>query len=405
MSSPHRKMAKRVTISFGMIGEMALGQLGSQLVDVCLVFSQMGFATAYLIFIGSNVYAVANGVGTPATYIFISAAAVVPLVWLKDLSNLALTSLLADAAILFGIVTIFTYDLLELNATGFDSNAKSLRMSTLPLFFGVAVFAFEGIGLVLPVQRASPPPQARAFARARFTSTPRRRRADAPPGRARPPRRAESMERPEDMPGMLRITVLVLTVLFISMGALSYMAYGAATADMITLNLPRNSLVGCVQIFYCLGLFFTYPVMMFPAWKILEATGAYASASVGVVQRIRSTRLSGLLAAHSVSAEDLAQRGFRFLLVLGTAVIAVITPHFTLFVNLIGAVACTMLAFVLPSIFYLRLVDGPSTLLYVKTACIVLFGLTGGAVCLYVTMQELLHAIAAEREPPALPEA
>ena len=213
------------------------------------------------------------------------------------------------------------------------------------------------------------------------------------------------MERPEDMPGMLKITMMVLTILFIAMGALSYMAYGAATADMITLNLPRNSLVSCVQIFYCLGLFFTYPVMMFPAWKILEATSAYANASVGFLQRVRSMRLSSVLAARSMNIDDIAQRGFRFILVLGTAVIAVITPHFTLFVNLIGAVACTMLAFVLPAIFYLRLVDNPSNMLYAKTAAIVIFGLTGGAVCLYVTMEELLRAIAAETSPEELPEA
>ena len=90
---------------------------------------------------------VANNMGSPATYIFLSAAAVVPLVWLKDLKHLALTSLLADVAILFGIVTIFAYDIQALNTAGFDSNAKSLRISTFPLFFGVAVFSFEGITL------------------------------------------------------------------------------------------------------------------------------------------------------------------------------------------------------------------------------------------------------------------
>ena len=295
--------SKKVVISFSVIGELAMGKIGSRLVDVCLVFSQIGFSTAYLIFIGSNVFAVVGSVGSPTLYIFVAAAAVIPLVWLQDLKHLALTSLMADAAILFGIITIFAYDLIELKAAGFDSNAKSLRVSTLPLFFGVAVFAFEGIGLVLPVQ--------------------------------------QTMEKPEDMPSMLRTTMLVLTVLFIAIGALSYMAYGAATADMITLNLPRNGLVSSVQLFYCLGLFFTYPVMMFPACKILEATGTFSSVSAYFMQRLRSSRLNSMLTAQS--NDEISLRTFRLVLVFATAVVAVTTPHFTLFVNLIGSVACTML--------------------------------------------------------------
>ena len=153
------------------------------------------------------------------------------------------------------------------------------------------------------------------------------------------------------------------------------------------------------------------------------------------------------------SNDEISHRTFRLILVFATAVVAVTTPHFTLFVNLIGSVACTMLgtatshfpppdffrlvlprvyqsarcrtlwvilmhveltgcgcarsllspchvfptrlcvlscicrtslkhtptqthtrtAFVLPTIFYLRLVDNPTTMLYVKSAAIVIF--------------------------------
>lgn len=346
-----------MVMSFGAIGEIAIGKIGSSLVDVCLVLSQVGFATAYLIFIGSNVFSVLNHIGEPSTYIFIAAVAVVPLVWLKDLKHLAFTSLLADAAILFGIITIFAYDLLKLS-DGVDSRAKSLRMGTLPLFFGVAVFAFEGVGLILPVQ--------------------------------------QTMQRPQDMPGLLRVTLLILTVIFISIGALSYMAYGAATADMITLNLPRNGLVSTVQVFYSLGLFFTYPVMMFPACKILEATKTYYDIQDQVIHFLRSSSSFNITFSKYVLPEDVTQRAFRLLLVLGTATIAVITPHFTLFVDLIGSIACTMLAFVLPTIFYVKLVDKPSVFLYVQSAGIVLFGVVGGLICLLVTLDELYLALSTE---------
>ena len=49
----------------------------------------------------------------------------------------------------------------------------------------------------------------------------------------------------------------------------------------------------------------------------------------------------------------------------------------------------------LPTIFYVRLVDNPTTMLYVKSAAIVIFGVSGGAICLVVTLNELYAAVMA----------
>ena len=40
-----REKMKKIILSFGAIGEIAIGKIGRHLVDVCLVFSQIGFAT------------------------------------------------------------------------------------------------------------------------------------------------------------------------------------------------------------------------------------------------------------------------------------------------------------------------------------------------------------------------
>ena len=82
--------------------------------------------------------------------------------------------------------------------------------------------------------------------------------------------------------------------------------------------------------------------MMFPACKILESTSAYGIVNSNLLHRLRSTKAHEWI-SEFIPSDDIVQRAFRFTLVLVSAVIAVVTPHFTLFVNLIGAVACTML--------------------------------------------------------------
>lgn len=114
-----------------------------------------------------------------------------------------------------------------------------LRGATLPLFFGIAVFTFEGIGLVIPVRHA--------------------------------------MQEPEKFPGVLRRTMVALGALYVTFGMLSYLAFGDDTHDIITLNLPNNPLVAMVRLLYSTGLLFTFPIMLFP--------GAWRGASAGCAMR------------------------------------------------------------------------------------------------------------------------
>lgn len=207
---------KTVDASFSALGYYAMGNRGMQVVNICLVISQTGFSTAYLIFIGENIE---KSLQFPKyATIMICACALLPLVWMKSLKRLALASLVADIAIMVGIVAVFVFDLMELaNRKGHAPH--SLELSTFPIFFGLAVYTFEGIGLVIPIQSA--------------------------------------MQQPEKFPEILRNTMACLTVLFVAIGSISYVAYGELTQDVITLNLPPGTIVTLVLLFYCVGLYFT----------------------------------------------------------------------------------------------------------------------------------------------------
>ena len=82
----------------------------------------------------------------PAVYIVIVSCLLIPYVMVKSLKALAPFSAFANLLNLVGIIIIL-YNLF----TGLDNAGKrpaAADLSTVPLFFGQAIFAFEGIGLV-----------------------------------------------------------------------------------------------------------------------------------------------------------------------------------------------------------------------------------------------------------------
>lgn len=105
----------------------------------------------------------------------------------------------------------------------------------LSVFFygiGVAVYAFEGIGMVLPLE-------SEAKDKERFGS-------------------------------VLGIGMGVISVLFGAFGALGYFAFGEETKDIITTNLGQGVISVLVQLGLCINLFFTFPLMMNPVYEVFE---------------------------------------------------------------------------------------------------------------------------------------
>jgi len=74
----------------------------------------------------------------------------------------------------------------------------------LTLFFGAAIFAFEGITVVLPLEN--------------------------------------SMKNPGHFPKVLKFGMTIVTMLFFTMGVFGYIAIGDAVEPSITLNLPNTGM-------------------------------------------------------------------------------------------------------------------------------------------------------------------
>uniref|UniRef100_A0A182W4M9 Amino acid transporter transmembrane domain-containing protein n=1 Tax=Anopheles minimus TaxID=112268 RepID=A0A182W4M9_9DIPT len=122
-------------------------------VNIFICVTQLGFCCIYFVFISSNFKQIADRYGIELDVHIHMALLVVPIVLtsiITKLKFLSYCSLAANVFMTIGIGITFYYasqglpPLAERNLVG--------RLEQLPLFYGTAIFAFEGIALVLPLQ-------------------------------------------------------------------------------------------------------------------------------------------------------------------------------------------------------------------------------------------------------------
>jgi proton-coupled amino acid transporter len=105
----------------------------------------------------------------------------------------------------------------------------------LSVFFygmGVAIYSFEGVGMVLPLE--------------------------------------SEMKDKDKFGKVLALTMAFISLMYGGFGALGYFAFGEETKDMITANLGAGLVSTLVKLGLCVNLFFTLPIMMNPVYEIVE---------------------------------------------------------------------------------------------------------------------------------------
>lgn len=205
-----------------------------------IAVSQMGFVSAYTVFVAENLRAFVIAVSESnlnlptLLFIIIQIPILTPLALYRNLTKLSLTALIADAFILIGIVYLFGQEISVLMHNGIAKDVELFNRDSYPLFIGTAVFAFEGIGLIIPV--------------------------------------VESMRQPKKFPYVLSGVMVALTALFASSGFLGYAAFGSKIQTVVISNLPQdNRFVQTVQFLYSIAILLSIPLQLFPAVRIMEA--------------------------------------------------------------------------------------------------------------------------------------
>jgi solute carrier family 36 (proton-coupled amino acid transporter) len=323
--------------SYGAVGRKAFGKTGQAIVDFFLVLTQWGFCCGYLIFLWQNLASLIKESLHPLpnyACVLIFVGLVSPPSLLKNVKKLAPLSFLADVIWFVGFGFVLSFLDYKNFPVHWQEIDRGLRWQTLPIFFGIAVSSFEGIGLVLPMETSM------KVHRGRYIF-------------------------------QLRLVISLVAVLLGGFGSMAYLTFGEHTQQMITLNFPSHSILSIiVKVGLMLAIWLTFPLQIYPVFEVTERV---------LLSRVR-TPLVLLL--------------FWRLCIIGTcATVAYFLPFFALISGLIGALGSTALAFILPAVFHFKIFY-PSLSFFVKAkdVLIILFGLVMMVTGTYLSVLDIIHA-------------
>jgi len=336
-------------VTFTDIARYTYGWIGAWLVNFFLVFTQYGFTCVYVVFLSQNTenFVPDDIHGWWVHWRIFALFWIPPLCVLANiptLKHLSFIAVIADVCILSGIGVILVaacwnmYDKIEAHES--MDVQWWFAPKTFAVMFGMAIYAFEGIGVVIPAETA--------------------------------------MRHPEKFTKVLMTTMVVSSFNYIVFGAVCYLGFGQSTHSLVTVDLHNFSdshvwrvLSTLVTIALIIAITATYPIQLFVVTDICEE----AMFKSGWV----STRF-----------KILKQILFRCALVCGSAGIAVAIPNFGLLIGLIGAMGSAALQFTFPALFHLKLFPGDPLWLKAISVFYILFGIGGGILGTVQTVMEIV---------------
>ncbi len=288
--------------SFGEMGYRLYGKTLLVLINFSLVISQIGFSSAYIVFVSENLQAFIQAVSNcrksiEVKYLILLQMIIfLPLSLYRNIQNIQKIAIAADVFILLGLLYLYYFDIYTLASQHGIADIVAFNRKDWTLFIGTAIFTFEGIGLIIPIQ--------------------------------------ESMKEPNKFPVVLGAVMAIITVVFTSMGGLSYAAYGSNTKTVVILNMPQDSkFVNAVQFIYSIAILLSTPLQFFPAIEITSLAIFVRTGKDNLVVKWKKNI-------------------FRFFMVVICATIAWIgADDLDKFVALVGSFACIPLVYIYPVSF------------------------------------------------------
>merc|ERR1711892_19068 len=209
-----------------------------RLINIFLCMSQIGSNAVYILFVAQNIMPIAETYFTLGwnyrLYIALLLIPVIMICSIKNLKYLSPCSILANILEFVGLGIIFYY-IFATPLPSSDSVPWFTSPVKFPIFFGTAIFAFEGISVVLPIEN--------------------------------------QMSKPKDMlgwNGVLNTSMVTIAGLYIAMGFFGYLKYGGETAASITLNLPQGDVLAQSALcMFSIAIFFSYALQFYVVMDII----------------------------------------------------------------------------------------------------------------------------------------
>lgn len=319
-----------------------------RLVKLFVCITQLGFCCVYFLFVSQSSYEIFKAFGLDYKVEYHMAFMLIPIMlsaMIRNLKYIAPLSTLANIIMGLGIAFIYYYITQDLPPI---SERKPIgHVPHIPLFFGTIIFAFEGIALVLPLQREMKKKK-------NFTST----------------------------FGVLNVGSILMILLLLSMGFFGYLKFGENVKGSITLSISEQYkgplaqvLVGAIGF----GILCTYSIQFYVPVAIIWAE---ISEKFGPF-------------THPACGEYI----LRVVLVIITFILAEVIPHLGLFISLVGAVSSTGLALIFPPLSDIAVRKKEGSFGFLKwrlwmDILTIILGLIGFTTGTYASVHEIAGAFA-----------
>ncbi|KAG8240463.1 hypothetical protein J437_LFUL010801 [Ladona fulva] len=323
-----------------------------RIVDVSLALTYYSAACVYVVFMATSTKQVADlYVGADIDvrlYVLMFLLPLLVLGSIRDLKFLVPFSAVANICIVISFALTLYYVFREIPTL--EDRSLAGTPAQLPLFFATAIFAMEGIGVVMPVENSMKHPQ-------HFLSC----------------------------PGVLCVAMTIVVSLYTVIGFFGYIKYGDLTQGSITLNLPtQEPLAQAVKVLIAVSIVFTYGLQFYVPTEITwrMAKDHFSEKRQLVVEYI-----------------------MRWIIVVITVIIAAIVPHLGPIISLVGALFFSTLGLIIPAAVDAITschVDTSSastpsppfrfTFRVAKDAFIILFALVGLLSGTYASVLEIIEA-------------
>ncbi|KAG7313665.1 hypothetical protein JYU34_000825 [Plutella xylostella] len=324
-------------------------RLAKAMVNMFLVIDLLGCCCVYIVFVAKSVkqvvdhHAQGSDVLPQDLHLRWYMAALLPFLimmnLIRNLKYLAPFSMIANLLVGTGMGITLYYLFQDIPST--SEREAFAGLDRLPTFFGTAIFALEGIGVVMPLEN--------------------------------------NMRTPTHFigcPGVLNTGMFFVVSLYATVGYFGYLKYGVDTKGSITLNLPQDEILGqCVKLMIAVAIFFTYSLQFYVPMEIIW-------------KNVR----------HWFGARrNLAEYSIRVALIVMTLAIAIAIPNLGPFISLVGAVCLSFLGLIFPSVIEtVTYWDRPNGLgrfnwILWKNLFLICFGILGFLTGSYVSIMDIFH--------------
>ncbi|KAH0777657.1 hypothetical protein KY290_009068 [Solanum tuberosum] len=290
------------------IGQAAFGTVGRIIISIILYVELYSCCVEYIILEGDNLSALfpnahlnLGSYQLDARHLFalVTTLAVLPTVWLRDLTVLSYIS--AGGVIASVMVVICLYWLGLVDHVGTQSKETVLNLSSLPVAIGLYGYCYSGHAVF--------------------------------------PNIYTSLEKRSQFPAVLFTSFAIVTALYAGAAVMGYMMFGDSAESQFTLNLPTDLVASKIA-------FWTTIVNPFTKYALTMAPVAMSLEELIPSNHTKSYMYSILI---------------RTALVMSTLFVALTIPFFGFVMALIGSFFTMLVTLILPCACFLRILKGKTS--------------------------------------------